>query len=118
MAATQNITLLSDSTSSVLSVGGGELPASRRYVDLSTANEARIQFQASNGMQVRVEYSTDGGATFGTLFPEDATFGSSPNFGRWMTIPPDAKTDSTLVRCIAIGTGLLVTIYFVELQYR
>ncbi len=117
MVAT-SVTLMADAASSLLSIGGVELPNSRRVVDLADAEACRLQYAASASITVRVEYSDDWGATWYTLIDEYSMTGSNPRVSGWQVIPADAKEQEVTLRCWASGGGLLTTVNFVEFQFR
>ncbi len=113
-----SITLMVQPVTALLTLGGSELANSRRYVDLDNSDACRWQYDSSNGISVRVDYSLDYGATFQTLAAEYESIGASPRITAWQTIPDEAKRPDVLLRCFAIGAGLLTTVEFVEFQFR
>lgn len=113
-----SLTLMTEPVTTLLSLGGAELPDSRRYVDLYTFEACRWQYKASNTIDVRIDYSLDDGATWNTFADEYETVGSSPRLTAWQVIPDEAKVADVLLRAYAIGSGLLTTVNFVEFQFR
>lgn len=113
-----SLTLMPQPVTSLLSLAGAELAGSRRYVDLDDAEACRWQYESSTGISVRVDYSLDYGVTFQTLAAEYETLGATLRVTAWQTMPADAKRGDVLLRCFAIGAGLLTTVSFVEFQFR
>lgn len=113
-----SITLMSDAYSELISVGGAELPNSRRVVDLGDAQACRVQYTASNSITVRIEWSDDWGVTWHTLVPEYGMQGTNPRVSAWQVIPADALEDEVTIRAFAVGGGLITSVNFVEFQYR
>lgn len=113
-----SLTLMIESVTSLISLGGAELPKSRRYVDLYTFEACRWQYLSSQSLDVRIDYSLDDGATWSTFADEYETTGSSPRVTAWQTIPDEAKTADVLIRAFATGSGLLTTVSYVEFQFR
>lgn len=113
-----DMTLLANSVSSILSLSGTEVTGSRRYVDLLDCQAIRVQFKASASIQVRIEGSADDGSTWFTVLPEDNYSGVNPYISTWTVLPQQALVNNCLLRGIGIGTGLLVTVDYIEVQYR
>lgn len=113
-----SVTLMTEPTTSLISLGGSELPNSRRYVDLDNADGCRWQYTATNTIDVRLDYSIDDGTTWNMFVDEYETLGSSPRLTAWQVIPDEAKTVDVLLRAYATGAGLLTTVQFVEFQFR
>lgn len=113
-----SITLMLNPVTALLSIGGAELNDSRRYVDLITFEACRWQYQASQSIDVRIDYSLDDGSTWQMMADEFETVGTSPRLTAWQIIPDDAKTADILLRAYAVGGGLLTTVDFVEFQFR
>lgn len=113
-----SITLMTTPVQALLTIGGSELANSRRVMDLQPMEAARLQYTASATLDVRIEWSDDQGATWNTLIGEYSATGSSPRVSGWQTIPDASKEQEVLVRAYAVGSGLLTTVNFVELQYR
>lgn len=112
------IMLLSDSNAQLLTLGGVELANTRRYVDLVGCEAARVQFNASSGISVRVEYSLDAGSNWSTLVSEDTYNGSNPYTSGWQAIADDAKANDVLLRGLGIGSGILTTVNYAQLEFR
>ncbi len=115
--STSNLTLLADSTSQILVIGGTELTNSRRYVNFTGCTLIRWQYTASTVLTGGVDYSVDNGTTW-ISFVNSTYTGTNPRITPWITIPTVAQIDNLLLRANAIGTGLLTTISFVMLSYR
>lgn len=113
-----SITLMTEPVTALLSLGGSELNNSRRYVDLYTFEACRWQYDASQTIDVRIDYSLDDGATWQMFADEYDTGGSGPRLTAWQIIPDAAKVSDVLLRCFAVGSGLLTTVNFVEFQFR
>ncbi|MBA4285475.1 MAG: hypothetical protein C0434_08090 [Xanthomonadaceae bacterium] len=112
-----SLTLMSAPASQLLSLGGVELNSSRRFLDFEGISTVRVQFKGT--LLVRVEYSLDFGATWGTLVAEDTYEGANPYIGGWQQRPAEiGNWGDVLLRAIGIGSGLLTTVDYVELQYR
>lgn len=113
-----DLTLIANPASLVIAGAGTELTDSRRYVDLLDRQAVRVQFKATLGISVRVEYSLDEGASWAALVSEDAYVGSNPYVSGWQVIPDEARTVNVLLRALGLGGGVLTTVNFVEMQYR
>lgn len=113
-----SVTLMSESSTSLISVGGLELPNSRRVLDLQDAQGCRHQYTSSNGIDVRIEYSADQGSTWALLIDEYSMTGTNPKVSGWQVVPDDAKQQEVVLRAFAVGAGLLTTVNFVEFQFR
>ena len=115
-----SLTLLADTVSSILSIGGSELTNSRRVVDLQGFEACRHQYSSTQTITVRIEWSIDG-ATWATLIDEysmDAIGGNGLKVSGWQVIPDVAKQQEVLLRAFAVGSGLLTQVNFVEFQFR
>lgn len=117
MSSYSGLTLVANPFSLLISIGGTEVTDSRRYIDLLFTSRARLQFKASAGMTMRIEYSTDNGGSWSTLIPENSFFGGNPFICDWVVIPEEAKYNDVLVRAIGIGVGLLQTINYAEMSF-
>jgi hypothetical protein len=104
--------------SQLLGGGGTELNNSRRWVDVSDCQYARSQYSASDSISVRIEYYFEVDDVWNTLVLEENAFGTDVICSTWQEIPPEAKVGDLLIRCLAIGGGLLTSVNYVELQYR
>ena len=113
-----SMTLKGEASSTLISLGGTELPASRRIVDLQGFQACRHQYSASAGITVRIEYSDDWGSTWSTLVDEYSMNGMNPRVSGWQVIPNEAKEQEVILRAYAVGSGLLTTVDFVEFQFR
>lgn len=113
-----SISLIAESFTQLISLGGVELPNSRRYLDLETFQAVRWQYQASSGLVVRLDYSTDDGATFIPLVDEYQTFGSGLRCTSWQVIPEPENKSQIMLRGFAIGSGLLTTVNFVQVDFQ
>lgn len=118
MSAYSNLSLMTTAVSMLISVGGVELSDSRRYVDLLDCESSFCQFKSSDGISVRVEYSTDDDTTWSTLVDETGYSGGNPYTKGWVAIPDNSKNNGVLLRAIGIGIGLLTTVNFVEIGFR
>ena len=110
--------MLTQPVSQLLTIGGVELNDSRRLLDFEGIYTARVQFKGS--LSVRIEYSLDYGSTWATLLNEEPTYeGTNPYVGGWQAVPPEIGNwgDVTL-RAMGVGTGLLTTVTYVQLDYR
>ncbi len=113
-----SMSLMLEPSTSILTLGGAELPHSRRYVDLDNSEACRWQYAASNSIDVTVDYSLDNGDTWQTLATEYETIGGNLRVTAWQTMPDEAKAADVMLRSVASGTGLLTTVHFVEFQFR
>lgn len=118
MSAYGNLALMTESVTQLISVGGTELPHSRRYVDLLQCSSAFCQFKSSAGISVRLEYSSDEGVNWATLVDESNFVGGNPYSKEWTAIPDDAKQNRVLIRALAIGIGILTTVNFVDVGFQ
>lgn len=109
---------MADSSTSILAVGGVELPNSRRVFDLADVEAMRLQYTASNTISVRIEWSDDQGATWNTLIDEYSATGTNPRVSGWQSTPSVVAEQEVILRAFATGSGLLTTVSFVEVQYR
>ena len=116
MTVANCLTLLPNPVTLLLGSGGTELTDSRRFVDLVGCEAARCQFGATVAASVRVEYSTDLGATWAVLVSEDDYVGTNPYLSSWAVLPETAMND-VMVRAVGSG-GLLTTVKYVELEFR
>jgi hypothetical protein len=114
----QTTNLLTDTVSQLISLGGIELSNSRRYVDLTECDAVRYQYGASNSIIVRLDFSVDFGQSWQTLVDEYAVLGTSPRITAWQTLPDDSRTCDVLLRAVAIGSGLLTSVNFIEVNTR
>lgn len=117
MAGYSSITLMTSPVNMLLSAGGAELANSRRFVDLWDIERARVQFNSSANISVRIEYSKDYGDTWSTLIDEDSYVGSNPYASTWFALPPEVQANDVLLRAVGIGSGLLLTVNYVELSF-
>ncbi len=118
MSSYSGLTLVTNPSSMLISLGGVELNDSRRYIDLVGIERARVQFKASAGMTLRVDYSNNDGSSWNTLIPETSYFGGNPFICDWLVIPEEAKQNNLLIRAVGIGVGLLTTISYVEMSFE
>lgn len=112
------LTLLTNPVTPLISVGGGELADSRRFADLLDIEAARVQFKSSAVISARIEYSLDQGLSWHVLIPEDAYLGSNPYISGWWVIPEEARVNDVLLRVWGVGSGVLVTVAYVEMSFR
>jgi hypothetical protein len=116
-ALPHSITLLTNSVSQLLTLGGVELSGSRRYLDFEGITTVRAQFRGA--LSVRIEYSLDFGDTWATLIPDEQYRGTDPYIGSWQAVPDEiGNWGDVMLRCLGIGSGLLVGVDYVEMQYR
>lgn len=113
--------LMTAPTSQILTIGGVELTNSRRFIDLSEVDTIRVQFSGS--LSVQIDYSLDYGATWNTLVPATSYQGSGGlQISEWQDITSlglqAGGYSQALLRGIGIGSGLLTTVNFVEIQYQ
>lgn len=113
-----SIHLMANPSSQILTLGGVELTDSRKVLDFAGIETIRLQYKGN--LAVRVEYSLDWAASWYTLIPEDAFLvGNNPFVTGWLRVPDDLPTyGEVLLRCIGIGSGLLTTTTYVEMQYK
>lgn len=109
--------LVANPFSLLIALGGTEITDSRRCVDLLTVERARLQFKASAGITIRVEYSIDDCNNWLTLTSETDFFGGNPFVCDWVVISPTAKMNDVLVRALGIWGGLLTTINYAEMSF-
>lgn len=110
------MTLLPSPVSQLLTIAGVELTNSRRFLDLTDVTTMSCQFQGS--LSVQIDASSDYGTTWETIIPATSYTGGNPYRCGWFGIPDDLRSDDTLIRAVGIGTGLLTTVTYVEVQYR
>lgn len=113
-----SMTVMAHPVSQLLSGGGTELNDSRRWVDVSDCQYARSQYSSSGSITVRIEYYIELDDSWATLVSEDNAIGTDPIASSWQEIPLEAKGADILIRCLAMGGGLLTAVNYVELQYR
>lgn len=113
-----SIHLMPNPSSQLLTLGGVELTDSRKVLDFSGIETVRVQYKGN--LAVRIEYSLDWGNTWATLIPEDAfVVGNNPFVSGWLRVPDDLPIyGEVLLRCIGIGSGLVTTTTYVEMQYK
>ena len=117
MAGYSSITLLVAPVTITIGTSGTELANSRRYVDLWDIERGRVQFNSSAAISVRVEYSLDYGSTWAVLVPEDSYVGSNPYASAWFALPPEIKANDVLLRAVGVGSGLFLTVNYVEFSF-
>lgn len=93
------------------------IAGSQRILDLTDAQTISLQFSAV-GVQIIIQGSLDWGATWTTLVPADNYMGVNPYRTGWWNIPPAMQADNVLIQAQGVGTGVIVVISYVELQYR
>lgn len=113
-----SMTMLLQPVSSLITIGGAEVALTRRYVDLCDVEAMRLQYNCSDSIDVRVEYSIDYGGSWNTLIPEYGMIGGNPKSSCWQTIPEDCHIPDVILRVYATGSGILTTINFVEIQFK
>lgn len=112
-----SITLLTSPATAILPVFGVELNNSRRFVDLYNRTRCRVQFNSSGAISVRVEYSLDFGNTWTTLLSEGSYSGTNPYVSSWTTLPEEVQANDVLLRTLGIGSGVLLTVNYVEFSF-
>jgi len=113
-----SIHLMANPSSQLLTLGGVELTDSRKVLDFAGIETVRLQYKGN--LAVRVEYSLDWGASWDTLIAENTFLvGNNPFVTGWLRVPDDLPIyGEVLLRCIGIGSGLVTTTTYVEMQYK
>jgi hypothetical protein len=117
MAGYSSITLLVAPVTVTIGTSGTELTNSRRFVDLWDCQRGRVQFNSSSAISVRIEYSLDYGVTWAVLWPEGSYVGSNPYASGWFGIPEETKANDVLLRAVGVGSGLFLTVNYVEFSF-
>ena len=117
MAGYSSITLMTSPVTLTIGTSGTELANSRRFVDLWDIERARVQFNSSSSISVRIEYSKDYGSTWATLINEDSYVGYNPYASTWFALPPEVQANDVLLRAVGVGAGLFLTVNYVEVSF-
>lgn len=114
------LNLLASPVSQLITVGGVELNNARRFIDSAGLKTMRLQFDAN--LAVRLDYSTDYGATWSTLIPAPTTQGAGPYVTEWQDVSwlnsGGVEFAQVLIRPFAVGSGLLTTVNFVQVDFQ
>lgn len=109
--------LMTAAVTVTIGTSGTELANSRKLVDLGGCERGRVQFNSSSAISVRVEYSIDYGATWATLIDAGEYAGSNPYVSVWFPLPDACKTSDVLLRAVGVGTGLFLTVNYVQFDF-
>jgi len=118
MTIYSGLTLVANPYTALILAVGTEIADSRRFADLIDVDAARVQFKSSSAISVRIECSVNNGATWATLVPEDSYMFSDPYLSTWFVIPEEAKKNDVLLRAVGVGSGVLLTVSYVEMSFR
>lgn len=116
-AGYSSCTLMTSAVTLTIGTSGTELANSRRLVDLWDCGRGRVQFNSSAAISVRVEYSLDYGATWATLIGAGAYAGSNPYTSTWFGLPDECKANDVMLRAVGVGTGLFLTVNYVQFDF-
>lgn len=85
-------------------LGGAEIPQSRKFAYLGGNTMVAVQFGSSVlAASVRVEYSVDNGGNWATLIPDVAAIAAlQTTFSDWSALPMNCRT-GVLIRALAVG---------------
>jgi hypothetical protein len=117
MSGYSSVTLMSSAVTVTIGTSGTELANSRRILDLLDCSRGRVQFNSSAAISVRVEFSTDFGATWQTLIDANAYNGSNPYISTWFVLPDECKGNEIMLRAVGVGSGLFLTVNYVQFDF-